>query len=160
MSNKLFLTGLAGVALAATSLTNVASSQALPQSTIEVGGAVSFGTSIGGNYTGGANLSVTTPGSGGTATTKNESLATPTTVSTLLTGAAKTDNGIESKGGVGAQVIVSPDGANATAGADASNKGGIGSAVVGTNTATFSQAGLKLGSGVAGGSYGAISAGF
>ncbi len=166
MSNKLFLTGLAGAALAATTLTNVASSQALPQSAIEVGGAVSFGTSIGGNYTGGANLSLTTPGSGGTATTKNESLATPSTVSTLLTGEAKTDNGIEAKGGAGTQVTTSPNGGIATAGADASTKigdavsGGQGTSAVGTTTATFSQAGLKLGGGQAGGSYGAIANGF
>jgi hypothetical protein len=160
MSNKLFLTGLAGAALAVTSLTNVASSQALPQSAVEVGGAVSFGTSIGGNYTGGANLSVTTPGSGGTATTDNVSTATPTGVSTSLAGEAKTDNGIESKGGVDTAVTFSPDGATATAGANAANVGGQGTALVGTNTATFSQAGLKLGSGQAGGSYGAISAGF
>jgi hypothetical protein len=160
MSNKLFITGLAGAALAVTTFTNVASSQALPQSAIEVGGAVSFGTSIGGNYTGGANLSVTTPGSGVTASTNNISTATPNEVSTKLAGEAKTDNGIESKGGVNTKVTFGSDGANATAGANASNVGGQGSAVVGTNTATFSQTGLKLGGGQAGGSYGAISSGF
>ncbi len=162
MSNKLFFAGVAGAALAATSLASVPASQALPQANVNVGGAVSFGTSIGGSYTGGAGLAVTTPGSAGTSTSGIASNASPTNVGTAVTGETTTSNGLKSKGGADTNVAISPDASTATAGAKAENSGGlgIGNANTGSNTATFSAPGLKVSGGSAGATYGAIQSGF
>jgi hypothetical protein len=159
MSNKLFLASIAGAALAATSLANVPSSQALPQGTIEVGGSVSFANPLGGNYTTGVGVSATTPGSGGTATSGVASTASPTAVGTAVDGTATTAGGLSSTGAATTSVTLSPSGAVANAGANAQNSGGNGvngTAIAGTNTATYSLPGLGVGGGQAGSSYGAI----
>ncbi len=159
MSNKLFFGSLAGAALVATTLANVPTSQAAPlQAAAAVGSTISFGTSIGGESTSGANISVTTaPGSAATGIT---STSTPTELSTQLTGTATTANGLESSGAASSKLTFGPEGIKTDAGAGAANNGGQGASNAATNTNSVSIPGLQLSGGGAAGTYGTITSGF
>jgi hypothetical protein len=161
MSHKLFCGVLTSCALVATSLTGVASSQTAPlpnpSAVAVIGATISFGSSIGGNYTGSVNTALSSNPSTSTAGTNTLSTTSPSFVSTNLN--ANANNGVLSAAGnAGSAVLVSPAGAGATAGASAGNTGAAGTTVTNNITGINSAPGLSSGS--AAGSFGSIGVNF
>jgi hypothetical protein len=136
MSNKLFLAGLATAALAVTSLTGVASSQA----GVAVGGGTqAIGTFPGGTATSGGSLGVAT-GNSTAAVSGSSSFATPVQANSGTVVAAQAGPKIAA-GAATSGVVVGPGVGFGQAGAAAGNNG-VGASFAGSDTGAISFPGF------------------
>jgi hypothetical protein len=148
MSNKLILAGLATVAMVATSLVNVASSQAQ----VAVGGnTLSVGSYPGGIQTGATSTSLATGKQSG-AVSGSMSATSPYMGGSSTVAGASTRN-LVAGGTTNSAVGVGRYGAGASAGAAAGNNG-LGTTFTNTGTNVLSIPGI--GKAAAGGSFGSI----
>jgi hypothetical protein len=158
MSNKLFSAGLAGMAVAATSLLNVSNSQAeplpviqivLPPITVQPGTAQVSGFSFttGNSQTGPiavAGSIAVAAGPGASASSSSNSMATPTFASASTSATASNGNGLTASGSTGSSLSLLPGGAVANASARAFNNG-YGASFADTKTNTLSTPGYAAG---------------